>query len=184
MKLNIVPTKVWNPKTEQMEDHEILQFDDARIIFRNFSGKGSRYNNEGERNFAVKIDEEDIAKELQKLGWNVKIKPPRDEGDKPFMFLPVKVKFNDRGPRIYLISGKRQNIIGEEEASILDNVDIIRVGLDIRPSLWYVNGKDGKAAYLQIMEIEQHLDRFAERHMNDADSDDIPFETKKEEIDE
>ena len=55
----------------------ILQIDDARIIYRNFSGVGSKFNREGDRNFAIYIDDEDIANELRDRGWNVKIKPPR-----------------------------------------------------------------------------------------------------------
>mgnify|MGYP003310516212 CR=1 FL=1 len=35
----------------------ILQIDDARIIHRNFSGVGSKYNKEGERNFSLVIED-------------------------------------------------------------------------------------------------------------------------------
>ena len=87
----------------------ILQIDDARIIYRNFSGAPSKFNREGDRNFAVVIDDEDICDALVNDGWNVKIKPPREEGDNPFMFLPIKIKFNDRGPRVYLKTGRNVN---------------------------------------------------------------------------
>ena len=140
---------------------EILQIDNARIVFRNFRGEASKYNNEGNRNFALVIPDEDIAEELTKRGWNVKIKPPRDEDDDPFMYLPVKVKFNDRGPRIYLITGDRRNELDEESVGILDNVDIISVDLDIRPYDWEVNGKTGRTAYLHSMRVIQEVDRFA-----------------------
>ena len=86
---------------------DILQIDDARIVYRNFSGTGSKFNREGDRNFAVVIPDQDIADELVNRGWNVKIKPPRDEDDTPFMFLPVKIKFNERGPKVYLQSGDK-----------------------------------------------------------------------------
>lgn len=141
----------------------ILQIDDARIIYRNFSGAPSKFNREGDRNFAVVIDDEDICDALVNDGWNVKIKPPREEGDDPFMFLPVKIKFNDRGPRVYLKTGKNVNKLDEETVSILDNVDILSVDLDVRPYDWEVNGKEGRTAYLQSMQVEQEIDRFAER---------------------
>lgn len=141
----------------------ILQIDDARIIYRNFSGAPSKFNREGDRNFAVVIDDEDICDALVNDGWNVKIKPPREEGDNPFMFLPIKIKFNDRGPRVYLKTGKNVNKLDEETVSILDNVDILSVDLDVRPYDWEVNGKEGRTAYLQSMQVEQEIDRFAER---------------------
>ena len=140
---------------------DILQIDDARIIYRNFSGRGDKYNREGDRNFAVVIPDEEMANELTNLGWNVKIKPPREDGDVPFMFLPVKVKFNDRGPNVYLKTGDVQNKLDEESVGLLDNIDIISVDLDIRPFDWDVNGKQGRTAYLQSIRVIQDVDRFA-----------------------
>ena len=100
-----------------------------------------------------------MADELQKRGWNVKIKPPRDDEDDPFMYLPVKVKFNDRGPAIYLQTGKAMNRLSE---------DIIGC-LDIRPYDWVIqegtpNEKSGRTAYLQSMKVVQEVDRFAEQY--------------------
>lgn len=140
---------------------DILQIDDARIIYRNFAGRGDKYNREGDRNFAVVIPDEEMANELTNLGWNVKIKPPREDGDTPFMFLPVKVKFNDRGPTVYLKTGSVQNRLDEESVGLLDNIDIIGVDLDIRPFDWDVNGKQGRTAYLQSIRVIQDVDRFA-----------------------
>ena len=141
----------------------ILQIDDARIIYRNFSGRADKYNREGDRNFAVVIPDQELADRLIEEDWNVKIKEPRDEGDTPFMYLPVKVKFNDRGPAVYLTTGDRQNKLDEEAVSVLDNVDILTVNLDIRPYDWEVNGKTGRTAYLQSIEVIQEVDRFARR---------------------
>ena len=141
---------------------DILQIDDARIIYRNFAGREDKYNREGDRNFAVLIPDEEIADELTRRGWNVKVKPPREEGDTPFMYLPVKVKFNDRGPNIYLRTGRVQNRLEEEDIGRLDRIDIIGVDLDIRPYDWEVNGKTGRTAYLQSICVTQDVDRFAE----------------------
>lgn len=139
----------------------ILQIDDARIIYRNFSGEGSKFNREGDRNFSVIIDDPAIADELISQGWNVKIKEPREEGEDPFITLPVKVKFNERGPRVYLITGNKRNELDEESISILDNVDIVSIDMDIRPYDWEVNGKSGRTAYLHSMRVVQEVDRFA-----------------------
>ena len=142
----------------------ILQIDDARIIYRNFRGEGGKFNREGDRNFAVVIPKQELADELRNRGWNVKIKPPKDEEDSPFMYLPVKVKFNDRGPQEYLRTGDRVNRLDEETISILDDINIRSVDLDIRPYDWDVNGKSGRTAYLQSIEVIQEIDRFAARY--------------------
>ena len=142
---------------------DILQIDNARLIYRNFAGAGSKFNREGDRNFAIIIEDQETANKLAELGWNVKIKPPRDADDEPFMFLPVKVKFNDRGPNVYLISGDNRVTLDEESVDCLDDVDILNVDLDIRPYDWEVNGKSGRTAYLQSICVTQEVDRFAAR---------------------
>lgn len=145
----------------------IIQIDDARIIYRNFRGEGSKFNREGDRNFAVVIPNQEIADDLIEAGWNVKIKPPRDEDDIPFIYLPVKVKFSERGPHIYLVTGRTQNKLDEDSVSIIDDIDIVSVDLDIRPYDWEVNGKSGRTAYLQSMRVTQDTDRFAAAYMDE-----------------
>lgn len=140
---------------------DILQVNDAKIIYRNFRGEGSKYNREGDRNFTMIIPNQELADELIAHGWNVKIKAPREEGEDPFMYLPIKVKFNDRGPHIYLMTGDRTNRLEEDMVPMLDDIDICSVNLDIRPYDWEVNGKTGRTAYLQAMKVIQEIDRFA-----------------------
>lgn len=139
----------------------VLQIDDCRIIFRNFSGAPSKYNREGDRNFAIYIPDQELADKLTDEGWNVKIRPPRDEDEEPFMYLPVKIKFNDRGPAAYLQTGRRMNKLDEDSISCLDDVDILSVDLDVRGYDWDVNGKTGRSAYLQSIKVTQEVDRFA-----------------------
>lgn len=148
----------------------ILQIDDCRIIYRNFEGRGDKFNREGDRNFAVIIPDEEMADALIKEGWNVKIKPPRDEDDSPFMYLPVKIKFNDRGPNAYIQTGDRLLKLEEDTINCLDRVDISSVDLDIRPYDWDVNGKTGRTAYLQSIKVVQEIDRFAAAY-----EEDMPF---------
>lgn len=142
----------------------ILNIDEAAIIYRNFAGRGDKFNREGDRNFALIIPTEELADRLINDGWNVKVKPPRDDQETPFMYLPVKIKFNDRGPNCYLVTAGRANRLDEESIGILDDVDILNVNLDIRPYDWKVNGKTGRTAYLQGIEVTQRVDRFAARY--------------------
>lgn len=150
----------------------ILQIDDARIIFRNFSGTPSKFNREGDRNFAVVIPNQEIADALIAEGWNVKIKPPREDGDEPFIFLPIKVKFNDRGPVVYLKSGNNVNKLSEETVDCLDQIDILSVDMDVRPYDWGPIGpeeKYGRTAYLQSIQVTQEVDRFADRYSREEE---------------
>lgn len=161
---------------DQRRTH-ILQIDDARLIFRNFAGRGDKYNREGDRNFAVRIPNMEIAEQLQNdinadgVGWNVKIKDAREEGEDPFIFLKVKVKFNDRGPAIYLKTGNNVNRLSEDTIHVLDEIDILEVDLDIRAFDSEINGKPFRAAYLQSIHVVQDLsqDRFAARYANRDD---------------
>lgn len=147
----------------------LLQIDNARIIFRNFSGAPSKFNKEGDRNFSLVIPNEEIADALVNntndmgIGWNVKIKDAIEEGEAPFMHMKVKVKFNDQGPNVYLVSGSNRTKLDEESISILDSIEIESVDLDVRPYDGEVNGKPFRAAYLQSMEVVQKIDRFAAR---------------------
>lgn len=148
----------------------ILQIDDVngrQIIFKNFEGRGDKFNREGDRNFSLRIDDPDTADALIKEGWNVRIKEGRDEEEGPFMRLPIKVKFTNYGPNVYLVRGENKPVeLDEESIACLDNIDIESVNMDIRPYDWEVNGRTGRTAYLQSMEVIQRIDRFVARYAN------------------
>ena len=147
---------------------DILEIEDARIIYRNFEGVASKFNREGDRNFAVIVPNDEIKDILVEAGWNVKIKPPRDEDDTPFMVIPVKVKFNNRGPAAYLRSGETVTRLNEETIGILDEIDIQSVSMDLRPYDWDVNGKTGRTAYLQAIDVIQNIDRFGDMYAQEG----------------
>lgn len=147
---------------------DILEIEDARIVFRNFSGAADKYNREGDRNFAVVIPDQEIADALIAEGWNVRIRDPRDDYDEPFMFLPVKVKFNSRGPGAYVKSGDSVTRLNEETIGMLDEIDIESVDMDIRPYDWEVRDKTGRSAYLQNINVRQNIDRFGAMYASDG----------------
>lgn len=160
----------------------IIQIDDARLIFKNFEGRGDKFTREGDRSCCVVIPDEEIAQALindvsaDGAGWNVKIKAPRDADDSPFMYMKVKVKFNSRGPRVYLQSGNSKPImLTEETIGCLDNIDIQSVDMDIRPYDDVINGKAFRAAYLESMHVIQRQDRFADRFAEEECPAEVPF---------
>ena len=147
------------------EKNGMVLVDDARIIYKNFAGKGDKFNREGDRKFSLLITSQEVADAFIEQGYNVKIKAPRDEDDTPFMYLEVKVKFNNRGPVAYLKSGHNVRMLDEDTIEILDNIAIDSVDMDIRPYDWEANGKTGRAAYLQSIHVTQKIfDRFADRY--------------------
>ena len=140
----------------------ILQIDDARIIWRNFKGEPTKFNPRGgDRSFSLVIPNMEMAQDLIKDGWNVKIREPREEGEDPFIHLPVKVYFNDYGPQVHLITNGNRVKLDEESVGMLDDIVIGKVDLDIRPFDWEVRGESGRAAYLQSIRAYQVItDRF------------------------
>lgn len=146
---------------------EHLQIDDAKIVFRNFSGRGDKFNREGDRNFCLLIDNEDDADRLAENGWNVKIKAPREDGDDPFMFLKVKVKFSAYGPKVVLMTEGSTNRVALDEDSIgcLDNIDIACIDMDIRPYRGErPDGTPYQTAYLETMYVTQRYNRYIDRY--------------------
>ena len=156
----------------------VLQIDNARITHKNFRGEGNPYNEKGKRNFSLIIPNEEIAEMLINEGWRVKVRPPREEGEEPFRYLPVKVQFNDFGPAVWLTSGNADHKLGEDEVHRLDRLGIERCDMDIRPYDWSrPDGSSGRSAYLQSIHVVQKVtDRFAERFESRRDDDEPPFD--------
>lgn len=156
-----------------------LMIDDARIKFPNFAGAKKIYNDEGKRNFLVVIPDQEMADALMDKGWNVSIKPAREEGDTPYMHLKVNVSYRYGGPKVYLVSGDKITTLDEDTISMLDRIDISSVDMDIIPSKWSrPDGSSGQSAYLQAMRVYQEVDRFASSFNSPAfgEDDGYPFE--------
>ena len=91
-----------NPRTGR--DNVVIE--DAHLIWKNFSGEETQFNRAGNRNFNVIIDDLDFADELSRLGWNVKRKEARDEGDDPYYVLACTVSYKIRPPKIVTYTGR------------------------------------------------------------------------------
>ena len=135
------------------KDNTVLM-EGVRIIFRNFSGKEGQYNREGDRNFAVLLDDV-VANAMAEDNWNIKWLRPRseDEEETPQAYLPVALNFRGRPPRIVLITTRGRTNLDEHSVEMLDWADIINVDLIVRPYEWTVNEKSGVKAYLQSIYV-------------------------------
>lgn len=146
-----------------------IRIEGARLGFRNFSGEEGRFNPKGRRNFCVFL-EEDIAKGMEKEGWNVKWLRPREEGDKPQAYLQVKVVFGKIPPKIVLVTGRGKTRLDEDTVNILDWAEIQNVDLVIRPYNWEVNGNTGVSAYIKTMYVTLREDEFESKYYDVPDS--------------
>lgn len=146
-----------------------ITIENARIGFRNFSGKEGKYNPAGKRNFCVFLEKE-LAETLEEDGWNVRYLRPREEDEEPQAYLQASVSFGNVPPKIVMISSRGKTPIGEDEVNILDWAEIANVDLILRPYNWEVNGKSGVKAYLKAMYVTISEDEFESKYSDVPDS--------------
>ena len=133
----------------------------AKIRFRNFSGRPDEFTREGDRSFALVIEDEDLANKLKEDGWNVRMRMPKNDGEDPWYYLKVKVKFGDFPPKIIEVTSRNRVPLNEETVGILDSAELKRVDVEISPYRWEVGGRSGITAYLKTMYATIEEDPFA-----------------------
>ena len=151
-----------------------ITIENARIGFRNFSGKEGKFNNSGNRNFCVFLDKE-VADELEKDGWNIKRLMPKDEQEEPQAYFQVTVSFSKIPPKIIMITSRGKSVLDDESVSLLDWAEIKEVDLIVRPYNWILyegtkNEKHGVKAYIKSMYVTIAEDEFESKYYDVPDS--------------
>lgn len=139
------------------EERMTVQIDNAQLIFRNFVGKAGVFNKEGDKSFAVILDDENALKMLED-GWNVKYLQAREEGDTPTPYISVAVRFDNFPPRVVMITSNGRTTLTGDTIECLDSMDLKVVDIIINASHWEVNDKSGIKAYLKTMFVTVNED--------------------------
>lgn len=143
--------------------------ENAKIMFRNFSGAEGKFNPAGRRNFCVFLDS-GVGHQLKKDGWNIRWLQPRDDDGEEQAYLQVKVSFSNKPPKIVMVSSKGKTAISEETVNILDWADIKSADLVITPYEYSVNGRSGVSAYLKTLYVTIEEDEIEQKYANAPDS--------------
>lgn len=146
--------------------------ENAQLIFRNFSGKEDKYNSAGDRNFCVVLDQ-GTADQMASDGWNIRTLDAREEGDDVTFYIPVKVSFKNRPPRVVLISSTGRTNLDEGSVEVLDYADMRNVDLIAQAYNWAVGDKTGKKAYLKSMFVTLEEDELERKYAQVEDTDDV-----------
>lgn len=138
----------------------------VHMIYKNFTGKGTPYNKEGDRNFCVLLDDE-TAEQLEKNGWNIKYTKPRDPDDiaEPYIKVIVNYKGDTRDPRIVFVTRKNRTGIPEDLCSMTDRVNYSHIDVTFSPYDWRrPDGRSGRSAYLQTLIVVQREDMLLQKY--------------------
>lgn len=145
-----------------------VNFEDARIGFKNFEGREGPFNRKGDRSFAVFLDRQ-TAEAMAQDGWNVKFPKPIEgqvdpDADERDPYLQVTVSVENFPSTINIISNGVPTRLSGDECGMLDWAELQSVDLVIRPYQWEVNGKTGIKAYLKAGYFNIIVDQFAAKY--------------------
>ena len=157
---------------------EVLEFEDAKIIFRNFEGRQQKFNPLGKRNFCLVLNENDV-EDFIREGWNVKETKPREEGDPIKHYVKINVNMESKNPpKIYMIAGRHKTELTADTVKELDYASIKQLDIVVSPWKWHTDdGGEGISGYLQPLYAEIIQDSFADKWnaIGEEEEEEVPF---------
>lgn len=179
--INFGNVKIVGDKSGTRDDKFTIVMENAKILFKNFSGaektyNGSIINEAGKRNICVSIDNPECADWLRDHGVTVKTTKGSENYD-PEDYVPVHLGYKFP-PVIKRHAGRTTVSLNEETVGQLDQERILCADLVINPSP-RKNG-DGLKCWLRSAHFEVEDDPFAYKYSEEdmamaAAEDDIPF---------
>ena len=162
---------------------KIENLKNSNIIYRNFSGRTSQYNKNGDLKFTIVIPDPDIAQKLANDGWNIKIKPSKNDDERPFCTLDVRVRMDLTWakPKIKQFTHKGSVTITEDNIGNFDDAEFETADIVLRQYLWTnPKGESGVSAqlsemYVKIAEGELESKWAEEECPTDDEEDALPF---------
>jgi len=176
-------------KRERIDDVTVKGIKGNQIIFRNFEGQANKFNNAGDRNFCLIIDDE-LADELESKGFTIKRTKGGDDYDS-VPYIKIKVGFtlksgedNPHPPRIFKIDSAGYRMLDKNTVKVLDGCRFKNVDLEFRGNS-YIDRDTGEPKYsaylssfyatLEESDLErEYNERFA--GMDSQDPNGLPFD--------
>lgn len=135
--------------------------------FRNFSGRKTKFNNAGSREFSIRLDTHpEQLKRMQELGYVIKYLKSRDEGEPDLPFITVRISCPGDNPdinpkylsNVFIVTKENDKINATPQDNktigLIDGAEIVKCDLTIRPRNWVMpNGTSGIKPYVLEMYI-------------------------------
>lgn len=167
------------------EPDERVRFDNADIIFKHFGGEKDDFHTEGQRDFAIRIDEEE-SRYLADKGLNVKPFTSKDPDEPPMFYVKVKLRYGmcddgtEWGPIINTYTDKVKRELHESNVGMLDRARILDADVVTHIYRRQNNGKPTATLTLDILHAvikdRRYDDPYADKYAAyDDPTGDCPF---------
>lgn len=143
---------------------QVVTIEGCRLLWPHLAGNPGKFNRAGERGFTIVFDDADEVQKLVDEGYNVNIKPPREEGEEPFMKMNVKLAFTPTyRPQIWLNVNGQRKVLDENTCEAIDMLrssNITNVVVQFHPFIYDNEYGHGKSAWLDGIEVFAIPSRF------------------------